>query len=325
MMGIVPRAVGFIPALVLCSLLAGQAALAWDPFIDDLDTGGPTAPPDPAPLIVPEGLYLVTDIYTGDVVTTIGARTTYTTETAHETPGTYARVIDVVGSGDDSVFDGSSFNGRARLADGRAVAGTYYEDFVLTPTGFVSVNIVFFQDDSDTRLTAATTVRFAQQGSSASSNPPIAAQPVAPSVPPSEPADSTVTDRPAALPGPGSADEPAPLPAPRRASAGVALAPTGPSLAAIEVLRGRLVHLWPRVFVDSAPVAVRSWRLAAGTAEVVSRREGSGGDPCDVQWLTLPTAGTTLTLRFEVTSDAVPGRVLTAALRVAVRSPALGE
>jgi hypothetical protein len=319
----VSRAVGLITATVLCSLVASQAALAWDPFTDDLDIDGPTSR-DPAPLVVPEGLYLVTDIYTGDLVTTVGATTTYTTETAHETPGTYARVIDVVASGDDSVFDGSSFNARTRLADGRAVAGTYYEDFVLTPTGFVSVNIVFFQDDSETRAAAAANVG-AGRSHSASSIPPIAAEPIAPSVPPAALIVSVVADAPAPLPEREPVDEPGLPPAPRHATAGVALAPTGPTLVAIEVLRGRTVHLWPRAFVDGAPVTVRTWRLAAGTAEAISRRDGGGGDPCDVQWLTLPPAGTTLTLRFEITSDSVPGYVLTAALRVAVRSPALGE
>jgi hypothetical protein len=109
------------------------------------------------------------------------------------------------------------------------------------------------------------------------------------------------------------------------ATAAVALAPDGAALAAIDVLRGRSVHLWPRAFLDGIPARVRSWRLASGTADVVSGREGGAADACDVSWITLPPAGTVWTLRFEVTSDEIPGRTLTATIGVAVRSPALGE
>ncbi len=317
---IVPRATLLLPALILCSLLGSQIAFAWDPFGDDFDIEGPVTPPDPIPLVVPEGLYLVTDIYTGDVVTTIGPTTTYTTDTAHETPGTYARIVDVVRSGDGSAFDGASFNGRARLDDGRSVAGTYYEDFVLTSGGFVSVNVVFFQDDSETRAAIVHTSGPTPQPS-ASSIPLVAPDPAAPTARPSAAAGSS--------PPPESPDEPRPIsgptPAARTASAAVALAPTGPSLVAIEVLRGRPLHLWLRAFMDGAPVAVRSWRLVSGSADVMSCREGTGADPCDVQWLTLPALGTSPVLTFEVTTDAMPGRVLRTTLRVAVRSPALGE
>src|SRR5581483_6670294 len=103
-------------ALVLgIALLQASPALAWDPFGDDLDAGFGDPVPDPAPFAVPEGLYVVTDVYAGDVVTTAGDTTTYATETVHDTPGTYARVIDVVSSGSSSAFDGASFNGRAVL------------------------------------------------------------------------------------------------------------------------------------------------------------------------------------------------------------------
>ncbi|HZP97333.1 MAG TPA: hypothetical protein VFC31_13520 [Candidatus Limnocylindria bacterium] len=119
-------------ALVLgIALLQASPALAWDPFGDDLDAGFGDPVPDPAPFAVPEGLYVVTDVYAGDVVTTAGDTTTYATETVHDTPGTYARVIDVVSSGSSSAFDGASFNGRAVLPDGRPVAGTYYDDMAL--------------------------------------------------------------------------------------------------------------------------------------------------------------------------------------------------
>ncbi|HYK97836.1 MAG TPA: hypothetical protein VEU77_05530, partial [Candidatus Acidoferrales bacterium] len=145
-----------LATLFLALAVNAQPALAWDPSWDHLDPGQ-VDPPDPAPFVVPEGLYLVTDVYAGDVVTSNGDTTTYSTATLRETPGTYARVVDVVGTGDSSAYDGASFNGRAVTSGGRSVAGTYYEDFVLSSSGFVSVNIVFFEDDSETRRRAAST------------------------------------------------------------------------------------------------------------------------------------------------------------------------
>jgi hypothetical protein len=301
-------------ALVLVALLLARtgSAAAWDPFGDQTPDPGPVTPPDPAPYVIPDGVYLVTDVYTGDVVTTSGDTTTYSTTTTRETPGTYARVIDVVGTGGDSAYDGASFNGRARLDDGRRVGGTYYEDFVLTAGGLVSVNVVFFQDDSETRTSEVgsapvqtrTATSATQSGSSVTAPPndgasraPASARPV---------------------------DEPASPPTPRVAAA-VALAPLGPSLDAIEVLRGRSVRLFLRATSDGVAAPVRTWRLVGGSADVLSRREGGGADPCDALWLTLPAPGTVWTLRFEVTSDLVLGQTLAATLRVAVRSPALDE
>jgi hypothetical protein len=294
---------------LLSLVLLAQPAAAWDPFADDDFDPGPHTPPDPAPFVIPEDVYLVTEIYTGNAVTTAGETTTYSTTTERDTPGTYARVIDVVGTGSGSAFDGASFNGRTNLPDGRQVAGTYYEDFVLTSGGLVSVNIVFFQDDRDTRLGASSPV------------PTPAPTPVPqPSARPS----SVIVIAPVA-PTPRPVATPEPAPEPRVATAAVALAPDGAALTAIDVLRGRSVHLWPRAFLDGIPARVRTWRLVSGTADVVSRREGDAADPCDVSWLMLPPAGTVLTLRFEVTSDEIPGRTLTATIGVAVRSPALGE
>src|SRR6185503_15906648 len=201
--------------------------------------------PQPTPIVVPPGLYLVTEVYAGSVATTNGATTTYQTLTVRATPGTYARLLAVVGTGVTSAFDGRSFNGRGRVSDGRSIAGAYYETFVLRATGFVPVNIVFFQDDSETRAVIAPTA--APATSAAGTPAPLAT--AAPSV------------RPAATPF-----QPTPRPAPTMpplpiAAAGVALEQGGPTLGAIDVLRGRVVHLWPRVFVDGVPVPVRDWRL----------------------------------------------------------------
>ncbi|HYR94144.1 MAG TPA: hypothetical protein VEP48_08055 [Methylomirabilota bacterium] len=303
-------------ALLSLALFA-QPAAAWDPFADDDFDPGPYTPPDPAPFVIPEDVYLVTEVYTGNAVTTAGETTTYSTTTERDTPGTYARVIDVVGTGSGSAFDGASFNGRTNLPDGRQVAGTYYEDFVVTSGGLVSVNIVFFQDDRETRIGASsspvpTPAPTPVPQPSARPTPVIAVVPVAP------------TPRPVATPEPAP-EPPPPPPAPRVATAAVALARDGAALAAIDLLRGRSVHLWPRAFLDGIPARVRAWRLLSGTADVVSRRDGGAAESCDVMWLTLPPVGTVWTLRFEVTSDEIPGRTLTATIGVAVRSPALGE
>ena len=300
-------------AIALAALLVGSCArpaLAWDPFRDDFDPGDST-PSDPAPYVVPEGLYVVTDVYAGDVVSTYGDTTTYSTETVHETPGTYARVIDVVGSGASSPFDGASFNDRVSLPDGRPVGGTFYEDFILTSGGFVSVNIVSFQDDNATRASTPVAPTPAPVVAPTPTAPPVAPTPM-PTLPP---ASTPTPER----------DEPAPPPAPRIATASVALAPSGPSLASIEVLRGRRVQLWPRAFLDGQPVAVRTWRLVSGQIDVASRRDGSGAEPCDATWIVMPAGGAAYTLRFDVTTDAAPGRVLSTIITVAVRSPALGE
>lgn len=302
-------------------LLAPIAAMlcASPVSADELDAGSsdPTPPPFSAPA-VPAGLYLVTDVYAGDVVDSSGNTTTYSTATVRDMPGTYARVIDVVGSGADSEFDDQSFNGRARLSDGRSIAGTYYEDFVLTAAGFVSVNIVFFQDDSETREAARPSpaaTHGTTSGTSTPAPPPSFTSNVAPRATPSAP--SPVTS-PRPLP-----TMPAPTVVRTVATAGVALASDGPVLASIEVLRGRTIQLWPRAFADGLAVPIRSWRLVSGGADRLSPISGSATEGCEVWWLSLPPDGARSVLRFEVTSDALPGRVMTASVSVTVRSPAL--
>lgn len=270
----------------------------------DLDPG--QVDPTPIPIEPPAGVYLVTEVYAGSVSTTSGATTTYRTLTVRATPGTYARLLDVVGTGMASAYDGRSFNGRARLSDGRAVAGAYYQTYVRTPTAFVPISVVFFQDDSETRALVAPTARLATQ------TPMATTQQVA-TTPRASP--STVRPTPAA-PRPVPTMPPLPV-----VAAGIALAQDGPTLGSIDVLRGRSVHLWPRVFVDGGSVPVRSWRLVAGSADVLSRTTGSGATPADAAWLT-PVASPLL-LRFEITTDAAPDRIIVASLRVTVRSPAL--
>jgi hypothetical protein len=288
-------------ALVETALLVIAAVHLADAH--ELDAG--YTDPTPSPIALPPGVYLVTDVYAGSIAITAGGTTTYRTLTVRATPGTYARLLDVVGTGVASTYDGRSFNGRARLSDGRPVAGAYYQTYVRTPTAFVPVNVVFFQDDSETRALVAPTPVLATQAPTPRGLP-TPARPIAP----------TASPAPSAPPRPAPTMPPMPV-----VAAGVALAKDGPTLSSIDVLRGRSVHLWPRAFVDGMAVPVRSWRLVAGSADVLSRMFGSAADPADATWLT-PIA-TPLVLRFEVTTDAAPDRPTSASLTVTVRSPAL--
>lgn len=295
--------------LVVLQLAGTRPALGWDPFGGPAFDEGPSDPPDPAPLVVPDGLYAVTDVYAGDVVSTAGNTTVYSTVTVRDDPGTFARVVDVVGTGQASRFDGASFNGRGRLPDGRPVAGTYYESFVLTPSGYVSVGFVFFQDDTTTRdAPAPTAAPAASPGAPAPSSTPAAA------------ATPIVARPPAATPAPPPTARPLPA-----VTAGIALGPTAPILASMEVLRGRTTELWLRAFLDGVPVAVTSWRFLGGSVDLLTPSAGSGSDPCVVTWLTLAPPGATLTLHFTVEAATAPGRMAEAAIRVIVRSPALLE
>jgi hypothetical protein len=302
-------------ALALLVSLAIVALGGPHAHADELDPG--IVEPRPTPIVVPPGLYLVTDVYAGSVATTSGATTTYRTLTVRATPGTYARLLALVGTGVASAFDGRSFNGRGRLGDGRAIAGAYYETFVLTATGFVSVNIVFFQDDSETRAIVAP--RSAPPSSTAATPAPLAT--------PASLGTTGPSVRPGAMPSSASSGGPSTrTPAPTMpplpiAAAGVALAQGGPTLSAIDVLRGRTVHLWPRAFIDGIPVPVRDWRLVAGAADGISRTSGSGTEAADVVWLV--PASVPIVLRFEVTTEAAPGDAIPASLTVTVRSPAL--
>ena len=301
-------------ALVLLSTIHADAR---DPF----EKESPPLPivADPAPFVVPAGLYYVTDTYVSDVVATNGATTTYSTTTVHESTGTYARVVDVVDTGASSAFDGTSFNGRGALTDGRALAGTYYENFVLTANGYVPVSIVFFQDDSESRRRAS--------APSPSPFPSAAASPSAPGATPAPTTTRVPNDGPVA---PRSAVTPAPLktnspitPIRPKLRAGVALAPDGITLASAEVLRGRLVSFWPRAFASDIAVPVRSWRLLSAQPDHVSAISGGGNDPLAAQWLQMLAPGVRWTLRFEVYTEIAPAERLEAEISVTVRSPAL--
>ncbi|MGH2498770.1 MAG: hypothetical protein ACRDF0_01540, partial [Candidatus Limnocylindria bacterium] len=135
-----------LAASLVLSLLPLSPAYAWDP---ERQAPQPPPPDEAAAPAPPDGLHVVTDVYVADVVTRSGARTTYATTTVRQTPGTYARVLQTVGTGERSGLDERSANTRLALADGRLAAGTYYETFVPSDAGLASVGVVFFHDDAE--------------------------------------------------------------------------------------------------------------------------------------------------------------------------------
>ncbi len=304
-----------IAAAVFAILFVSSSpARAWDPFRED-DPSEPAESgrdPDPAPFIAPPpDIYYVTDTYVADIVTSSGPVTTYSTSTVHESTGSYARVLDTVGTGETSAFDGSAFNGRRRLADGRLVAGTYYENYVRTEGGgFIPISIVFFQDDAEiARLGAATRV-------------PGVEAPVG--------STSSATTRPLA-PGCCVAERPivaiaTPTPAPTRPiRPGISLLPVSAPLAILEVLRGRAVSMYVRAFVDDREVPVRSWAVIGGDPGEALATAGSGAAPFRTSWPRLAPPGATyeVVFRIEVDTPDTGHRIVDAAISVLVRSPAL--
>ncbi len=303
-------------ALVLATaLVPADVAYAREPFEDGSPPVPPIVPtPDPVAFVVPAGLYYVTDTYVGDVVATSDATTTYSTTTVHESTGTYARVVDSIGTGAVSAFDGTAFNGRGSLTDGRALAGTYYENFVLTADGYVPVSIVFFQDDSETR-----------QRAPFSSPPPATPTHTAPTATPAAttaPVVGPSTARGFPPPTPSSRPQGPSTPVAPTLRAGIALAPDGPALATAEVLRGRLIHFWPRAFANDVAVAIRSWRLLSAQPDYTSAPAG-GIEPLAAQWLRMPAPDVRWSLRFEIFTEIAPTERLEAEITITVRSPAL--
>jgi hypothetical protein len=294
-------------ALVVVILLAtAQSGLARDPYRDseDLVSGPTTWSAEPAPVAPPPGIYLVTDAWVGDSVTRSGPLTTYSTETVHETTGSYARVLETVATGGSSAYDGAAFNGRSSLTDGRSVAGTYYENYIWTEAGFVPVSVVFFQDDSE----------IAREQSRTRTEP----SPVATAQRSPEPSLGSA-------PGPAATTPPAsrtpaygaptpPAPAPTRS-------PVRPSVLlpdrSIEVLRGR------RTAISFLGADVRSWRFVSGEGVALGALAGMAADPFFARWDVLAPAGATWVVRFLV--DYSDGTTHERVVRVAVRAPGLVE
>ena len=287
-------------------LLSSVPASAREP-VEDEGHPIPAPPvPDPVAFVVPAGLYYVTDTYVADVVATSEATTIYSTTTAHESTGSYARVIDTVDTGASSPFDGVAFNGRGALTNGQALAGTYYENFVLTASGYVPVSVVFFQDDSETTHLRGKPTPTAVPNASASPAPV-----------------ATTAQRRDESAAPPAKQQQVPIePARPRMRAGISLAPDGPTLASAEVLRGRLVQFWPRVFADDVAVPIRSWRLLSAQPDRISAGRGST-QPFAAQWIRMPAPGVSWSLRFEIFSEVAPTERLEAEISVTLRSPAL--
>lgn len=295
-------------ALLAMAITLGvtSPAVAWDPDETDETAGVPFEPP---PFVLPAaesfapptGIYLVTDAYTGDYVSHDGPVTTYGTATVHGPTDSYARVIDSVATGAGSIFDGTAFNGRSALTDGRPVAGTYYENFFLTDAGFVSFGIVFFQDDAETAVPVPVAVPA-----------PVAAPVARPLVPPIAPPAPPIS-----TPGPVGAVVPQ-VEAPASRPISIPSVPEPLPTARVEVLRGRRVAIWlTRLPADAA------WHFTGGEAIVLGPRDGAASDPFVARWDRLAAPGATWTLRFEVTAAGAPARTL--AIEVAVRSPGLVE
>lgn len=297
-------------AAIVLALLAAfvfpAPAAAWDPDADDwTDWSPPSAvwEPDPAPVAPPPGIYLVTETYTGDVVTQSGNVTTYATETVHETTGSYARVLETVGTGGASAYDGAAFNGRTTMTDGRPVAGTYYENYVRAGDAFVPVSVVFFQDD----------VEIARAARSVSA-PPTATV--------AAPVLLVIGPAPAATAPAGPSGSVAPVierDAPPAAESArlVPLPPAPLPDRAIEVLRGR------RIAVSLDGPAVRAWRLLAGEAVLIGPSSGAAAEPFVARWDRLAAPGSAWVVRFVVElTDGTPHEL---ALRVSVRAPGLVE
>jgi hypothetical protein len=289
-------------AILVLIIRSTEPAAGRDPFREHPELDLPRLniwKPEPAPIDPPLGIYLVTDTYAGDSVIRVGPVTTYSTETVHETTGSYARVLESVATGAGSAFDGASFNGRASMTDGRAVAGTYYENYVRTDGGFVPVSVVFFQDDSEiARLSRAPEPR-----------------PGAPAGPSVQPALV-----PAVVVGPPPSGAIAPFvdrEDPRPVSPGPAPALARLPDRSIEVLRGR------RTALSLSGDGVAAWRFRSGEVVAFGPLAGTAGEPFVARWDRLAPPDTTWVVRFVL--DYTDGTSRELVIRVAVRAPGLVE
>lgn len=302
--------------LLTVAMLAAHAwpAAGWDaereePIVDPagFEPVSADSTPDRTPVAPPDGVYLVTDVYAGDFVVHDGPLTTYTTETVHEITGSYARVLEVVGTGDASTFDGASFNGRASLADGRPVAGTYYENFILAENGFVPVSVVFFQDDSE--LARASTPSGPTPALAAPTPIAVALPSIAPIEVPIERSDGPVVG----YVTPISDDDRVIGPDAPTIGPASGLLPSR----AIEVLRGR------RISLLFSGMDVRGWRALSTEGIALGPLSGTTVEPFVVRWDRLAPPNTTWVSRFLI--DYANGTSHELVVYVSVRAPGLVE
>jgi len=235
-----------------------------------------------------------------------GPVTTYTTETVHEITGSYARVLESVGTGDMSTFDGASFNGRASLTDGRPVAGTYYENFVRTDGGFVPVSVVFFQDDSELARASAP---LPAAPPAPSGTPPSVAGP-GPSAAPIERSDAPLVGY--VTPSTDVEDRAAPPPARTMPPASSVLPDRS-----IDVLRGR------RISILFSGMDVRAWRAVSTEGIALGPLSGTAMEPFVIRWDRLAPPNTSWVSRFVL--DYADGTSHELLVHVTVRAPGLVE
>ena len=299
--------------LVLTLLSCGASpALAYDPDARRAD-------PEPPRVVVqiPPGLYRVTEVYVGDVVTRVGDVTTYTTATEHRVIDTFARVLGAIGTGERSLFDGSAFNGRTAMSDGQLVAGTYYKNYVQRDDAFVPVSIVFFQDDAEIARRRA-----------ARPSPPSGRTPP-PQLPTSNPVPLAVPTSPPAASTRGPAVR-APLPPLPDVRVGVDPSGGPALLRSLEVARGQRYALRVNVLGSPLPVALESWSLEGGVDDAANPGGWQAADATLAGlWVRLPPPGAswTLSLRVRVRVLEPAGRTfeVSAPIAIWVRSPAVVE
>ncbi len=289
---------------ILAILGTSSPAHAWSP--DSEEWYPEPEPPvqwSTEPIEPPAGIYLVTETYVDDVVTRSGPATVYSTETVHESTGSYARVLETVVTGSRSDFDGAAFNGRAAMADGRSVAGTYYENYIRTDAGFIPVSVVFFQDDLE--------IARASQGST----------PVAPArTPPTAPAVAPVAPKGAVTPAidlPADRTSPAPVRERSEPAAPSQPAPGPMPDRALEVLRAR------RIAISFLEPGVVRWRFSDGEAVILGPAGGDASQRFVGRWDRLPPTGGIWVTRFTLEFGDGTARELT--IRVSVRAPGLVE
>ncbi len=275
------------------------------------------SPREPAPAIedprAPDDVYRVTEVHVADVTTRKGDVIRYDSVARHEDTTSYARVLETVGTGTGSAYDGRAYNGRGTLTDGRRVGGTFYEFGDIEGDRFVARGVVFFQDDEEV-------VR--QRGTAGP-------EPEARTAGPPDTPDRETPRAPDAAREPLHELELAPPPLP---NVRIGVDPTGGSglLRWLEVARGRRYALRVNAASDGQPVAMERWSLDSGTDDAPNPPGWHApGDNLAGEWLRLAPPGTPwrLTLRVQVRVLDGSDRGITAsdAIEIWVRSPALVE
>lgn len=311
---------------------------------------GPLAPaPDRYEAMREAGLYEVTEVHDRDLAIIDGDRTTYTSTTEREDPGTAARLVVEAGTGELTGYEGSIVNERLSRSDGAPVAGALYENFYWSGEAWVSNGYYWFNDDSELAQHAPSTHPSEAGGSttwSGSTGPSSAPGPIGAQDGPSSSSTAgergdvlwsgSLTDTPGSQGHEPGRDDPrgstgAPSPTGSTAHhdvrAGIALEAQGDVLGRIEVLRGREVHLWPRAFIDGAPSEVVAWRLVSGDLAALGPVAGGCDEPLTAMWDHVAAPGSMFGVLIEA-DIAVPGQgtlTVPATLTVSVRSPALVE